>query len=167
MPGLILALALIQSPALAPPVVEYLDHRLVLDAASWAALPRMKADALDHGTPATFEGVSLRHILTLVKAPVGADLRGDALCLVVRVEAADGYQAVYALAELDAGARERPVLLADVRDGKPLREGTGPFQVVAADEVKGGRWVRQVTRIVVVSAAKTEAGLTPYLFLSR
>jgi hypothetical protein len=114
----------------------------------------MKADALDHGKPATFEGVSLRHLLTLAQVPVGADLRGDALCLVVRVEAADGYQAVYALAELDAGPKERPILLADVRDGKPLYAATGPFQIVAADEIKGGRWVRQVTRIVVISAAR-------------
>jgi hypothetical protein len=154
MPALLLLFALIQSPAAAPPVIEFQDHRLVLDARTWAGLPRMKADALDHGTPATFEGVSLRHLLSLAKVPVGADLRGDALCLVVRVEAADGYQVVYALAELDAGARERPILLADVRDGKPLREGTGPFQVVAADELKGGRWVRQVTRITVFSAAR-------------
>jgi hypothetical protein len=155
MPLLLLLLALFQaSPAAAPPVVEYQDHRLVLDAATWAKLPRIKADALDHGAPASFEGVPLRHLLTLVKVPVGADLRGDALCLVVRIEAADGYQAVYALAELDAGVRDRPILLADVRDGKPLYPASGPFQIVAADEVKGGRWVRQVTRIVVVSAGR-------------
>ena len=96
----------------------------------------------------------LRHLLTLVQAPVGETLRGEALCLVVRIEAADGYQAVFALAELDAFTRERPILLADIRDGKPLYPGTGPFQIVAADEAHAGRWVRQVTRIVVVSAGR-------------
>lgn len=151
---LLVLLALLQSPPVAPPIVEFQDQRLVLDAATWARMPRQTAQASDHGTSATFEGVPLRHILSLVKVPVGADLRGDALCLVVRIEAADGYQAVYALAELDAGVRDRPILLADVRDGKPLPPTAGPFQVVAADEVKAGRWVRQVTRITVVSAKR-------------
>jgi hypothetical protein len=159
MPFLLLIVALLQSPtAAAAPVVEFQDHRLVLDAATWATLPRQRAQALDHGTRTVFEGVPLRHLLTLVHAPVGEDLRGSALCLVVRIEAADGYQVVYALAELDAGIQDRPILLADVRDGQPLRAGTGPFQIVAADEVRGGRWVRQVTRIVVVSAARTADG---------
>lgn len=154
---LLILLSLFQSPPAPPvaaPVVEFQDHRLVLDAATWAKLPRQKVQASDHGTPAEFEGVLLRQILSLAKVPVGANLRGDALCLVVRIEAADGYQAVYALAELDAGLRDRPILLADIRDGKPLHTGTGPFQIVAADEAKGGRWVRQVTRIVVISAGR-------------
>jgi hypothetical protein len=156
---LVVLFALLQSPPVARPpvvrpVVEYQKQRLVLDAATWAALPRQTADALDHGTPTTFEGVLLRQILSLAKVPVGADLRGDALCLVVRIEAADGYQVVFALAELDAGLRDRPILLADVRDGKPLFDSSGPFQLVAADETKGGRWVRQVTRISVFSAGR-------------
>lgn len=151
---LLILLSLFRSPPVAPAIVEFQDHRLVLDAAAWATMPRQTALAVDHGTPATFEGVPLRHILSLVKVPAGADLRGDALCLVVRIEAADGYQAVYALAELDSGLRDRPILLADVRDGKPLPSTSGPFQIVAADEAKAGRWVRQVTRITVISAKR-------------
>jgi hypothetical protein len=155
-----LELVLFQSQAMAParpaapPVVEFQANRLVLDAATWATLPRQKAQAMDHGTPATFEGVMLRHLLSLVKVPVGATLRGEALRLVVRIEAADGYEVIFALAELDAEFRDRPILLADVRDGKPLPASAGPFQIVAADEAKGGRWVRQVTRIVVVPAGR-------------
>ncbi len=148
-------LSLLQSPPVAPPsaarpVVEYQNQRVVLDAATLAALPRQTVNASDHGTSATFEGVLLRQVLTLAKVPVGAELRGDALCLVVHIEAADGYRAVFALAELDAGLRDRPIILADVRDGKPLPATSGPFQVIAADETKAGRWVRQVTRISVI-----------------
>lgn len=110
--SLVLLLTMLQSPATPPPVVEYGDRRVTLDQTVWAKLPRQEFKAVDHGTPALFEGVLLRHILALVGTPGGPgapELRGEALRLIVRIEAADGYQAVYALAELDAGFRDRPI----------------------------------------------------------
>ena len=138
----------------AAPVVEYGDRKVTLDAATWAKLPRQEMTAEDHGTKATFEGVLLRRVLALVNAPAGSEMKGEALRLVVRVEAADGYQAVFALVELDPGFRDKPILLADKRDGKALPENARPFQMVVGDEARAARWVRQVTRIVVTSLPK-------------
>jgi hypothetical protein len=63
----------------------------------------------------------------------------------VIVEAADGYQALFALPELDPAFTDRVILLADHRDGQPLDARTGPFQIVVPGEKKHARWVRQVT----------------------
>jgi len=155
--ALVLVLAVLQSPASVAPVVEYGDRRVVLDHAAWSKLPRAEFKAVDHEKPATFEGVLLRHVLALAGVPGthGAPgLRGDALRLIVRIEATDGYQAVFALAELDPGFRDRPIFLVDRRDGQPLAADAGPFQVIAADEARAGRWVRQVARISVVTAGR-------------
>src|SRR5262245_14095079 len=123
----LLALCLLVAPRPSTPqvkptatVVEYDGRKVTLDAATWAKLPRETMTAEDHGTKTTFEGVLLRRVLALVNVPAGSDLRGEALRLVVRIEAADGYQAVFALAELDPGFRDKPIMLADKRDGKPL-----------------------------------------------
>lgn len=67
------------------------------------------------------------------------------------VEARDGYQAVFALAELDPAFREKQVLLVDRMNGKPLGPATGPWRLVVAEEKRGARWVRQITRISVVT----------------
>jgi len=54
----------------------------------------------------------------------------------VVVEAADGYRATFALAELDPTFTDRVILLADRRDGKPLSAQSGPLQIVVPGEKK-------------------------------
>jgi len=146
----VMALAVFGQPAPSF-TVEHAGRTVTFDAAGWAKLPRVKVNATDHGEAMTFEGVPLRRILSMAGVPAGSTLRGEALRLVVRVEGADGYQAVFALAEIDPGFRERNIIVADRRDGAPLPADVGPFQVVVPDENRGARWVRQVTKIVVFS----------------
>ncbi|MDQ2793792.1 MAG: molybdopterin-binding protein, partial [Bacteroidota bacterium] len=67
----------------------------------------------------------------------------------VLASAADGYQAVFALAELDPSFATRPVLLADRCDGQPLPATAGPYQIIVPDEKKMGRCVRQVRALRV------------------
>lgn len=57
----------------------------------------------------------------------GKDLRGITLAAYLLVEAADGYQAVFALPELDSAFTDRMVLLADRCDNKPLPASAGPL----------------------------------------
>ena len=71
------------------------------------------------------------------------------MALFVVVEAADGYRAVFALAELDPEFTDRVILLADRRDDKPLPGQAGPFQIIVPGEKKHARWVRQVIRLKV------------------
>jgi hypothetical protein len=60
------------------------------------------------------------------------------------VEAMDGYRAVFAWAELDSTFIEKAVYVVTKRDGKPLPEKDGPFQLIAPvrREAHGGfgRW---------------------------
>ena len=65
------------------------------------------------------------------------------------VGAADGYRAVYSLTELDPAFSDKTVIIADMKDGKPLDVKNGPWQVIASNEKKHARWVRQVTTLRV------------------
>jgi DMSO/TMAO reductase YedYZ molybdopterin-dependent catalytic subunit len=123
-----------------------------LDAAALQKLPRRAFDATERGRSAHWEGVALADVLGDAGVPLGEALRGKSLSLYVVVSAADGYRAVYSLAELDPAMRDGNVILADRRDGQPLDAKEGPFRIVAKDEKRPARWVRQVTAIDVLRA---------------
>jgi DMSO/TMAO reductase YedYZ molybdopterin-dependent catalytic subunit len=125
-------------------------HPFSLTASEFARLPRQALRTKGHdGVESQYQGVPLIEILAKAGVPTGKDLRGKALALFVVVEAADGYRAVFALAELDSGFTDRVILLADRRDDKPLSGPAGPLQVIVPGEKKHARWVRQVIRIKV------------------
>jgi len=117
-----------------------------------AKLPSHTVSATDHGTPATFEGVLVSDLLAKVQAPLGDKLHGKALAAYVLVEAADGYRAVFSMAEMDPALSDKRVYLAASRDGKPLSEKEGPFRIVVPDEKRPARWVRQVTALKIREA---------------
>ncbi len=119
-------------------------------AAAVAAMPRHEVSARAHMVSGRFSGVLLPDLLRLVGMPRSDSLRGPALATYVLIEAADGYRALFAVAELDAGFTDRVVLLADRKDGAALSAKDGPFQLIVPDEKRPARWVRQVRRIRVV-----------------
>ena len=71
-----------------------------------------------------------------------------ASCLLV--EATDGYRVVIALPELDPAFTDKQIVLAFLKDGKPLDDKEGPYRIVIPDEKRMARWVRQVTRLKIV-----------------
>jgi hypothetical protein len=77
-----------------------------------------------------------------------AGLRGM-LTTTVLVDAADGYRAVFALAELDSELTDRVILLADTKNGQALSSREGPFRIIVPGEKRPARWVRQVTAVTV------------------
>lgn len=115
-------------------------------------LPLTKVSARDNdGKDAEYSGVSLAEILRRAGAPLGDQLRGAALRKAVVIHAADGYQAVFALAEVDPGMTDKIVLLAWTRDSQPLVVGQGPLRLIVPGEKRQARWVRQVTAIEMVT----------------
>ncbi len=101
-----------QEPAILLTVNGEVEHPLKLSQADLAKLPHVTVRAKDHdGKDADFEGIALVEILRLAGVPAGEQLRGKNLALYLVVEAADGYRAVFALAELDPGFTDRVVLL--------------------------------------------------------
>lgn len=126
---------------------------LRLAAADLAKLSRKEVRGKDHdGKESVYTGVELRDILLLADAKFGKDFRGAQLGNFVLIEAADNYRAVFAAAELDTGFTDKSIILADTKDGKPLPETHGPWQIIAPDDKKHGRWVRQVTAVKLKSA---------------
>ena len=69
-------------------------------------------DVRSHNVEGSYEGPQLRDVLASVDVPHGDALRGPSLRLIVAIDAADGYRAVFSLAEFDPAFRDRQVILA-------------------------------------------------------
>jgi DMSO/TMAO reductase YedYZ molybdopterin-dependent catalytic subunit len=120
-------------------------------AAELAALPHREQTTTDkEGKKHVYRGVPLREVLHLAGAPEGKGIHGPVLAQAVLATAADGYQAVFALPEIDESFSSQTILLADQRDGQPLPAHDGPYQLVVPLEKKPARWVRQLTGLKVV-----------------
>ena len=125
--------------------------QLVLSRSDLEALPHVKVTASEHSSgPVNFEGVTLKSVLERAGVAFGESMKGKRLTNCLLVEAADGYRAVIALAELDPAFTDKQTLLAFLRDGKPLGEKEGPYRIVIPDEKRMARWVRQVTTLKIV-----------------
>jgi len=128
---------------------------LTLTAQDLAAMPRERASIPDQdGTQVEYEGVTLSEILRRAGAPLGNQLRGNALTTYVLAKAHDGYQVVFTLAEVDAAFANEKILVADKRDGKPLFEYQGPFRLVCPGDKAGARSVRMLETLEIVRLRK-------------
>lgn len=123
-----------------------------IDAATLTTLPREPVTATAHEKTLQCEGVSLVALLGKAGALPSEPLRGAGLANYVLITARDGYRAVYSLAELEPTLGNHKVLLVDRCDGKPLDDEDGPLRLIAPQESRPARWVRQVQSITVVVA---------------
>ena len=123
-----------------------------IDAATLATLPRESVTATAHEKTLQCEGVPLSALLRTAGAFSAEPLSGPQLANYVLVIARDGYRAVYSLAELEPTLGNRKVLLVDRCEGKPLSDDDGPLRLIAPEESRPARWVRQVQSITVVTA---------------
>jgi hypothetical protein len=125
--------------------------QVLLSRTDLEALPHVKVTASEHSSgPVNFEGVALKSVLEKAGIGFGESMKGKWLSNCLLVEAADGYRAIIALPELDPAFTDKQVLLAFLRDGKPLGEKEGPYRIVIPDEKRMARWVRQVTLLKIV-----------------
>ena len=123
-----------------------------IDAATLATLPREAVTATAHGKTLQCEGVALPALLRAANALPAEPLGGGQLANYVLVAARDGYRAVFSLAELEPTLGNHKVLLVDRCDGQPLDDDDGPLRLIAPEESRSARWVRQVQSITVVIA---------------
>ena len=122
----------------------------VLARAEIEALPRVKVTEGASGSSATFEGVPLKALLERAGVGFGESMKGKRLASCLLAEAADGYRVVIALPEIDPAFTDKQVVLAFLKDGKPLDAKEGPYRIVIPDEKRMARWVRQVTTLKIV-----------------
>ncbi len=125
--------------------------QIVLARADIEALPRVKVTTGASAGSATFEGVSLKAVLERAGVEFGEALRGKRMASCLLVEAADGYRVVLALPEIDPGFTDKQVIVAFLKDAKPLDAKEGPYRLVIPDEKRMARWVKQVSTLKIVS----------------
>ena len=130
-------------------VVSPDGRRTVIDDRDVSRLERHIVRVAFHdGEPLLYEGPLLGHLLGV--AGLRADsLRGAALTRRVVLTAADGYQVVLSLGEVDPGLADRTFVLADRVDGGPLPGGEAPYRLVIDGDPRHARWIRQVVEIAV------------------
>ena len=102
----------------------------------------------------TYEGVLVTELLKRAGVPQGGQLRGAAMATYVQADAADGYQVIFSLAELDTDFQDSDVIVADTLNGAPLDDKTGPFRLVAPHDKRPARWVKMLQSLTVVRIAK-------------
>jgi hypothetical protein len=132
-----------------------LAQELHLTGADLKAMPRTTLTAMDahEKQTHTFEGVTLAELLKRAGVPSGENLRGKSMTMCVVAGAADGYHAVFSLAELDASIGGVTVLVADTVDGQPIPAGQGPLRLVVPSDKRPARWVRMLQSLTVFSVA--------------
>jgi len=130
--------------------VEYDSTRHVLSRAEIEALPHVRVTASEHASLVYFEGASLKTVLEKSGFRFGESMKGKRLASCLLVEGLDGYRVVIALPELDPGFTDKQIVLAFLRDEKPLEGKEGPYRIVIANEKRMARWVRQVTALKIV-----------------
>ena len=102
------------------------------------------------GKEHTFEGPALAELLKKAGVTLGSSLRGENLTKFVLVQAADGYEIVYSLAEVDPEFSKETIILATKKDGAAIPAGEGPFRMIAPADKKPARWIREVRTIKVL-----------------
>jgi hypothetical protein len=110
----------------------------VLKRADIQALPHVKVTTGSGGNAETFEGVALKSVLEKGGVVFGETMKGKRMASCLLVEAADGYRSVIALPELDPAFTDKQIMLAFLKEGKPLDDKEGPYRIVIPDE-KGRR----------------------------
>jgi hypothetical protein len=114
-----------------------------------ASLTRQSVRGTSHGHTADYAGYDLREVLGAAGALPFEPLRGKQLARVVRVKARDGYEVVFALADLDPSLGNTRVLLVDREDGQQLPTEDGPWRLVVPAESRPARWIRQISVVAV------------------
>jgi DMSO/TMAO reductase YedYZ molybdopterin-dependent catalytic subunit len=109
---------------------------------------RKDRDGKDH----TYSGVLLADLLQKAGVTMGSELKGENLTKYLLVDASDGYQVTFALAELDKSYTDRMIILANQVDGKPLLPADGPFRIIVQDEKKPARCIKQVVSFKIAFA---------------
>jgi hypothetical protein len=150
--GVLIALLLQVGPAFCQQLTVQIEDGkpTVLSRVEIEALPHVKVSTAVHDASATFEGVSLKTVLEKAGVGFGETLKGKRMASCLLVEAADGYHVVIALPELDPAFTDKQVVLAFLKDGKPLDDKEGPYRIVIPDEKRMARWIRQVTTLKIV-----------------
>jgi DMSO/TMAO reductase YedYZ molybdopterin-dependent catalytic subunit len=123
---------------------------LTVTAEDLAKMPRTTATLTADGTTVTYEGVLLYDILAKAGWQFGRGMTGKPMASYVLATGKDGYQVVFALAEIDPMFGGAKVLIADKADGAALPGRELPFRVVAPGDKMHARSIYSLVKLEVV-----------------
>jgi DMSO/TMAO reductase YedYZ molybdopterin-dependent catalytic subunit len=110
-----------------------------------------------------YTGADLWALLSDAGIQTNATPKNDILNRYVLATGADGYKVVFTLGELspDFGNKQSVVAYAETTAGTsaPLNATDGPFRVTAPGDIKGGRYVSNMTRLDVSASPAATAGV--------
>jgi len=127
---------------------------LSISPADLKTMPRTRVEVKDEGRTVGYEGVLLADLLKKAGAPLGGELRGNAVASYVVASASDGYQVLFSLAEIDPDFTSNSVIVADTVDGKPLLDHQGPLRIVSPKDSRATRAIRMLQKIELVRLRK-------------
>ena len=121
---------------------------LSISIADLQKMPRINVSRKDRDDKQyQYSGVLLSALLSNSGATTGKDLRGENLTKYVIVEASDGYQVVFSLAELDPEFSDNKIILADTIDSTLLAPADGPLRIIVQNDKRPARCIKQVNNI--------------------
>jgi len=123
---------------------------LSIGVADLQKMPRINISRKDRDNKEhQYSGVLLSALLGNSGATTGKELRGENLTKYVIVEASDGYQVIFSLAELDAEFSDNKIIVADMVDNAPLAPADGPFRIIVQTDKRPARCIKQVNSVRV------------------
>jgi hypothetical protein len=96
-----------------------------------------------------YDGVPIGALLAKAGVPQGSALRGKSMALAIVAEGADGYRAVFSVAELDDDFAGEAAFVVDSIDGQPLTGDQGPLRLIVPADKRPARSVRMLKSITV------------------
>jgi hypothetical protein len=132
----------------------YQGKSATLSPAELAALPHVTVSVFNAHAKAneTYSGVPLDTLLGKLGVPQGEAVRGPLFMTGIIAEGTDGYKVLFSLAEADSAIHTGQIIIADTLDGKPIA-ADGDFKLVSSEEKRPARWVRNLTKITVITVA--------------
>jgi len=119
---------------------------LTLTLADVRKLPSRRIHASpEHRPEGDYDCTTVASVLSASGVALGKTIRGKRMAEYLLVKAADDYEVVFALPEVDPEFTDRLVLLCCLKDGSPLAADEGPLRIVVPDDKHQARWVRKVT----------------------
>jgi DMSO/TMAO reductase YedYZ molybdopterin-dependent catalytic subunit len=126
------------------------DLKLSLD--DLKKMPRKSVSTKGHDDQMhQYDGVPIGALLAKAGVPQGLALRGKSMALAIVAEGADGYRAVFSVAELDDDFAAEAVLVVDSVDGQPLAGDQGPLRLIVPGDKRPARSVRMLKSLTLVN----------------
>lgn len=123
---------------------------LSLTAEDLDKMPRATATLTADGGASTYEGVLLYDILVKAGWQFGRAMTGKPMASYLLATGKDGYQVVFALAEIDPQFSGAKVIIADKVDGAALPGREQPFRIVAPEDKMHARSIYSLVKLEVV-----------------